>query len=43
MAAVLSNRTPSISTIVRNVLPLYATRLEFLLGAWLAPEAEAAT
>jgi pimeloyl-ACP methyl ester carboxylesterase len=39
MAAVLSNRTPSISTIVRNVLPLYATRLEFLLGAWLAPEA----
>ncbi|QNP40634.1 alpha/beta hydrolase [Lysobacter solisilvae (ex Woo and Kim 2020)] len=39
MAAVISNRTPSISTIVRNVLPLYATRLEFLLGAWLAPEA----
>lgn len=39
MAAVTSNRTPSISTIVRNVLPLYATRLEFVLGAWFAPEA----
>ncbi len=39
MAAVAHNRTPSISTIVRNVFSLYATRIEFLLGAWLAPEA----
>jgi pimeloyl-ACP methyl ester carboxylesterase len=39
MAAITSNRTPSISTTVRNVLPLYAVRFEFLLGAWLAPEA----
>jgi pimeloyl-ACP methyl ester carboxylesterase len=39
MAAVTSNRSPSISTIVRNLLPLYTVRLEFLLGAWLAPNA----
>lgn len=39
MAAVTSSRTPSISTTVRNLLPLYAVRFEFLLGAWLAPEA----
>lgn len=39
MAAVTSNRTSSISTIVRNLLPLYAVRFEFLLGALLAPEA----
>ena len=39
MAAVTSHRTPSISTIVRNLLPLYTARIEFLLGAWFAPEA----
>lgn len=39
MAAVTSNRTSPISTIVRNLLPLYAVRFEFLLGALLAPEA----
>ncbi|GAB3356392.1 alpha/beta hydrolase [Lysobacter tyrosinilyticus] len=39
MAAVTSNRTPSISTTVRNLIPLYAVRFEFLVGAWLAPQA----
>jgi len=39
MAVVAPHRSPSISTIVRNILPLYAVRFEFLLGAWLAPEA----
>lgn len=39
MAAVTSRRMPPISTIVRNLLPLYATRLEFAVGAWLAPQA----
>ena len=34
--ATQSNR---ISTIVRNALPLFALRLEFLLGGWIAPEA----
>ena len=28
-----------ISTIVRNMIPLYALRLSYLLGSWLAPEA----
>ena len=32
-------RTPSISTIVRNIASLYSVRLGFLLGGWLAPEA----
>lgn len=31
--------SPSISTIVRNKIPLYALRFEFLLGGRLAPEA----
>ena len=34
-------KTSAISTIVRNALPLYAVRLEFLLGGRLAPEAVA--
>src|SRR5688500_4173465 len=37
--AVMSTKPSRISTIVRNVLPLYAMRLEFLLGGRLAPEA----
>ncbi len=32
-------KTSGISTIVRNLLPLYAVRLEFLLAGRLAPEA----
>ena len=32
-------KTSAISTIVRNLLPLYAVRLEFLLGGRLAPDA----
>src|SRR5688572_16185164 len=39
MATVLSKRSPSISTIVRNMGLLYSTRLGFLIGSWLAPEA----
>lgn len=39
MAIAISNRTPAISTIVRNIVRLYATRLVFLLGTLLAPEA----
>ncbi len=34
-------KTSRISTIVRNALPLYAVRLEFLLGGRLAPDAVA--
>ena len=34
----MSTKPSRISTIVRNVLPLYAMRLEFLLGGRLAPE-----
>src|SRR5688572_15762946 len=32
-------KTSRISTIVRNLLPLYAVRLEFLLAGRLAPDA----
>ena len=39
MAAIPSRSTPAVSTIVRNLLPLYTVRLEFLLGAWFAPKA----
>src|SRR5687768_376025 len=39
MATVLSKRSPSISTIVRNIASLYSVRLAFLVGGWLAPEA----
>jgi pimeloyl-ACP methyl ester carboxylesterase len=39
MAIATSNRTPSISTIVRNFISLYSIRLSFLVGGWLAPEA----
>lgn len=35
----MSNRPSAISTIVRNLLPLYALRLQFLLGSRLAPDA----
>ncbi|GAB3384949.1 alpha/beta fold hydrolase [Lysobacter fragariae] len=39
MATAISLRTSSISTIVRNILPLYTARLGFLVGSWFAPEA----
>ena len=39
MATVVSKRSPSISTIVRNFASLYSVRLGFLIGGWLAPEA----
>jgi pimeloyl-ACP methyl ester carboxylesterase len=39
MATVLSKRSPSISTIVRNFASLYSVRFGFLIGGWLAPEA----
>ena len=35
----MSNRTTTISTIVRNAIPLLALRLQFLLGGLVAPEA----
>lgn len=35
----MAMKSSKISTIVRNVLPLYALRLEFLLAGWIAPEA----
>ena len=35
----MSNRPSAISTIVHNLLPLYALRLQFLLGSRFAPEA----
>ena len=37
----MSTQPSRFSTIVRNVLPLYALRLEFLLGGRLAPDAMA--
>lgn len=39
MAIAISKRTPSISTIVRNMTSLYSVRLGFLVGGWFAPEA----
>lgn len=35
----MATKPSRISTIVRNVLPLYVLRLEFLLAGWIAPEA----
>ena len=37
----MATKPPKISTIVHNVLPLFALRLEFLLGGRIAPEAMA--
>ena len=37
----MSNRTTTISTIVRNTIPLFALRLQFLLGGLVAPKAVA--
>ena len=37
----MSAKPSSISTIVRNILPLYLLRLEFLLGGRIAPQAVA--
>jgi len=37
----MSSRTTTISTIVRNAVPLFALRLQFLVGGLVAPEAVA--